>query len=647
MKRALTDEELLQLIESGLSDIEFLSDEDDDMEGWGDNSGDENGDDDQEMGPIEEDDPPEDVGEEIEDTEQEILEMVANEPTEELYDPMDGTSRQTEVTLAKKGRKRKPKSEKDIQVAQFRKENDLTEKKDIVWMKNVTYQSPNIKWRKENYANAAGELESPMHFFQKYFTKELFQLMVDNTNLYATQKQSKFLSTSIGEMMTFVGIHVVMGNCHFPRIKCYWAPQLNIPIVSQQMAINRFYKLRQHLHFVNIEEKPDNNDRLWKVRPLYDIIRARCLSLPLETDLCIDEQMIPFKGSLIIKQYIKNKPTKWGIKLLALCGQSGLCYDFIIYQGSTTELTPNHADVFGLAGALVTTLTERITEPNFRLYFDNYFSNYNVLQYLRNKFVYASCTARIDRFATPPFSSDKIMKEKGRGSSEEVVSKDGIIMVKWFDNKSVVMASSYKGLGTTDTCKRWDKFQKEYKQVSRPEVIKDYNQCMGGVDKLDFLITLYRTFIRSRKWTLRMFTHAIDMACANSWLQYKAKSALLKIPKRDVLDLLGFRAYVAEGLIKTNKMQEKKQGRPLSDRSSNPASSPRTPSNSRIRTEVRPIHEVRYDQIGHFPTFDNKSFASRCKNIPCKGQTRVTCIKCNVHLCLNKGKNCFLNYHVK
>jgi hypothetical protein len=109
-----------------------------------------------------------------------------------------------------------------------------------------------------------------------------------------------------------------------------------------------------------------------------------------DTLLCIDEQMIPFKGSLNIKQYIKNQPTKWGIK----------------------------------ASTLVTTLAERITEPN-----------YNVLQYLRDKFVYASCTARIDRFANPPFSSDKIMKEKGRGSSEEVVSKDGIVMVKWFKNK--------------------------------------------------------------------------------------------------------------------------------------------------------------------------------------------------------------------
>ncbi|KAJ8909387.1 hypothetical protein NQ315_006113 [Exocentrus adspersus] len=362
------------------------------------------------------------------------------------------------------------------------------------------------------------------------------------------------------------------------------------------MAINRFYKLRQHLHFVNTEEKPNNDNRLWKIRPLYDTLRVRFQSLPLETDLCIDEQMIPFKSSLNIKQYIKNKHTKWGIKLLALCGRSGLCYDFIIYQGVTTELLPDHADVLGLSGVLVTTLAQRITQPNFRLFFDNYFSNYNVLQYLRNKRIYASCTARIDRFQNPPFSSERILKSQGRGSCEEVISDDGIIMVKWYDNKSVIMASNYKGIGRISNCKRWDKSQKEYKQVPRPEVITDYNSCMGGVDKLDFLITLYRTFIRSRKWTLRMFTHALDMACSNSWLEYKAKAELLKIPKKDILDLLGFRAYVAKCLIKAEKPQQKKKGRPLVNLPTDPAtpSPPSTPTPSSLRrvAEVRPLREM-------------------------------------------------------
>ena len=43
-----------------------------------------------------------------------------------------------------------------------------------------------------------------------------------------------------------------------------------------------------------------------------------------EKRLCINEQMIPFKGKLGLKQYIKGKPNPWGINLFFLCGESGM-----------------------------------------------------------------------------------------------------------------------------------------------------------------------------------------------------------------------------------------------------------------------------------------------------------------------------------
>lgn len=59
--------------------------------------------------------------------------------------------------------------------------------------------------------------------------------------------------------------------------------------------------------------------------------------LEIESHLSIDEQMVPFKGSINIKQYVKGKPCPWGIKIFVLREVSGTAYDFIIYQGSTTE----------------------------------------------------------------------------------------------------------------------------------------------------------------------------------------------------------------------------------------------------------------------------------------------------------------------
>jgi hypothetical protein len=35
----------------------------------------------------------------------------------------------------------------------------------------------------------------------------------------------------------------------------------------------------------------------------------------METIISVDEQMIPYKGTLGLKVYMKGKPTKWGMKV--------------------------------------------------------------------------------------------------------------------------------------------------------------------------------------------------------------------------------------------------------------------------------------------------------------------------------------------
>ncbi|KAG5885819.1 hypothetical protein JTB14_001831 [Gonioctena quinquepunctata] len=134
--------------------------------------------------------------------------------------------------------------------------------------------------------------------------------------------------------------------------------------------------------------------------------------------------------------------------------QADICF-FCIYLGSTTEPNEEQWTVFGVGTAVMLKLCGGISEPNINLYFDNFFSNYNLLQYLRRKEIYASCSARQDRFNEPLFPSDKDMKTSGRGTSEEIISQDGeVIMTKWFDNKPVIMASNYMGIGNSDSCRR-------------------------------------------------------------------------------------------------------------------------------------------------------------------------------------------------
>lgn len=107
--------------------------------------------------------------------------------------------------------------------------------------------------------------------------------------------------------------------------------------------------------------------------------------MPVERNLSVDEQIVPFKGNLSIKQYMKGKPNPWGIKIFLLCGESGIVYNMILYQGASTNINVDLQKNFGLGGAVVLSLTQNIKKNRHFLYFDNFFSSYNLFYALLQK----------------------------------------------------------------------------------------------------------------------------------------------------------------------------------------------------------------------------------------------------------------------
>ena len=84
---------------------------------------------------------------------------------------------------------------------------------------------------------------------------------------------------------------------------------------------------------------------------------------------------------------------------------------------------------FGSGAAMVLHLSNRIENSGHKLYFDNYFSTFQLFQILTQKKNFAAGTVRLDRFAKPPFMSDAEMKNKGRGYSHELISSDGSVAI--------------------------------------------------------------------------------------------------------------------------------------------------------------------------------------------------------------------------
>nr|CAI5833535.1 unnamed protein product [Callosobruchus analis] len=406
---------------------------------------------------------------------------------------------------------------------------------------------------------------------------------------------------------------------------------------------NRFELLRNNLHIVDVNGDHNKSDKLWKVRPIVSSFEKRCEELQLEENLCIDESIIPFKGQLAVKQYLKGKPNPWGVKVYMLCGASGIIYRSIIYQGSTT-LPTNIQEEYSATNGLVIFLSNRIPEhEGHKLFCDNYFTSLLLLQELLEKGIFVTGTVRVNRLNRCPLKSDSDLKKTGRGSCDYLVTDDKkIVAVRWFDSKAVNMASTSVGIEPEDEVRRWDKKEGKFIMVKRPAVIRLYNLSMGGVDKNDFLIALYRTFIRSKKWTLRVIFHYFNLGVCNAWLEYQADMEKHGVSKKSRMDLLQFTMSVIEGLAFSDCLvNTARRGRPLSG---SPRNSP-VPVKRQKPTAV-PVNDVRYDNLGHWPVHV-EGHEQRCKLETCGGRSRIQCEKCQVPLCLSKSRNCFKKFHYK
>ena len=145
-------------------------------------------------------------------------------------------------------------------------------------------------------------MKTPFEIFSIFFTEYLLEDIVTQTNVHAVRWEW------VGNILLAMGIVEKKG-----RIADYWTKHwpIQTPGFSSTMTSNRFLSIIRYLHFVNNRDaNTDKNKKMWKVQPVIMYLIRRFPRHQID----IDETMIQFKGRLKIKQYIQNKPTKWGIK---------------------------------------------------------------------------------------------------------------------------------------------------------------------------------------------------------------------------------------------------------------------------------------------------------------------------------------------
>ncbi|CAH2016792.1 unnamed protein product [Acanthoscelides obtectus] len=425
--------------------------------------------------------------------------------------------------------------------------------------------------------------------------------------------EKKLLNSTAEEYHKLTGIHILMGIFGLPRLRLYFIKGIDIPIITQ-LPRDRIFKLRNYLHVVDnlsISDQENQSNTFWKVQPIRDSVRAKCITLPRTKDLSIDEQMIPFTGTSSLVQYVKNKPNPVGLKNFVLAIPSGLVLNFFIYQGAKTWPDGSPEKDLGIGGSVMKKVSDNLS-PGHVLYFDRYFTSLNLLDYLLTKGILGVGTImnnRVPRVVRDKIKKDKDLLSNGRGSYDEWERTDKkMSLLKWMDSRAVTMASTSSG--SAPICD-----------------LHSYNRSMGGIDLCDRFISYYRICMRTKKSPVRVFWHFIDLAITNAWIEYKQDCLARGDRKNTVMDLLEFKLYIGRSLALGGQRQKT-----LHDRGNNDSAEENIPAKRKKSTSLPPkdVRKTGNDNLPICSVNDKNSSYMRCRNEGCTKKTRFNCLKCQV-----------------
>ena len=485
---------------------------------------------------------------------------------------------------------------------------------------------------------------SPFDLFSLFFSRNSIDVIVKNTNIFGNKLKSdksyfRWFQLTLKEFLPFLGIVIFMGLVEVPSLVEYWNDDGFFGqefVRASGMNRTRFMNILTALHLCDLEQDRQNEilkarkepyDPLFKLKPLMNDLQLACKTYFVPgQNISIDERMVAFKGRIGMKQYIKDKPTKWGFKLWVLASSdSGYTYKFQVYTGKRLTQTNN-----GLGYDVVMGLMDGLFRQGYHLFCDNYYSSPKLCSDLFQRGCFMTGTIRENRIGFPKNLDNPLPVKAERGTSRWF--RDGqTIFVKWKDTKVVCVISSYYPATGREMVERGKgklvggRYVKE--RVNIPPAIKGYNGHMGGVDLSDQLLKCYEIIRKSKKWWKTLFLHFIDVAIVNSFLRHKAIGGELNHKM--------FRVNLARSLLSASEMQV------------NPSPGQGRPPKSDVRAEHCPvaISNEGLDQKSTKASLGRKN-CKLCYDLNEKQmKTPWKCSKCLIPLCLQLDRNCFQKWH--
>ncbi|KAF1393438.1 hypothetical protein PFLUV_G00015700 [Perca fluviatilis] len=225
------------------------------------------------------------------------------------------------------------------------------------------------------------------------------------------------------------------------------------------MTGKKFLRISQSLHLSSSVGDAANDerrgtgayDRLGKIKPLYEEMRDSCRrNYHPGQEIAIDERMVASKARTGLKQYMKNKPVRWGYKLFVLAdSRNGYTWDFFVYEGKCQGNSGK-----GLSYEAVMELIDvQLLGTGYKVFVDNFYTSPILFCDLLLKSIWACGTIRTNRIGFPR-SKVNILVSKSPLGSIRWIRNGSLLFVQWRDTRDVFLCSTLHRARPEDTVQR-------------------------------------------------------------------------------------------------------------------------------------------------------------------------------------------------
>ncbi|XP_062375791.1 piggyBac transposable element-derived protein 4-like [Sardina pilchardus] len=495
----------------------------------------------------------------------------------------------------------------------------------------VPSRDPGVQLRAEDN-------HTPLSLFKLFFSLDTVETLCRNTNKHAARNiargaKYRWVDVRAAEFYKFIGLIFYMGMIQMKNITDYWRKCniFSVPFPSEMISRDRYRTIFWNVSMSDPDEDRENDakkgtplyDKLFRVKPLMETIQNVSMTFyHPRRNLSVDERMVASRSN-VMRQYMKDKPTKWGFKLFVLADSSnGYTINFSIYTGKT-----RFSDGRGLSyNAVMSLIKKKYFGSGYHIYMDNFYTSTRLFKALHAVKFGACGTYRDSRRDFPHSNINALTKRSPRGAMRWI--REGpFVYVKWMDTREVCVCSSIHAAYAGDTVDRrvkdrqgsWSK-----QAVPCPKPVMEYNKYMGGVDLSDQLIQYYTSQHKTARWYKKLFLHFLDMAATNAYILHK--ELLQSMHKKSISHKQFMEELTAElcGVSLTFLP-------------------PKAPVQKAGET-CMPVCGIDLGTDGNRSS-DGRRGCVYCRLHGKQTKTQWKCSACSVYLCLQQGRNCFVAWH--